>query len=66
MVSEFFGDETGATLVEYGVVLLVAIGVGGVALTSLTAQTQTNFQTMCEQIAIEQVGAEGCDIEEEE
>ncbi len=36
-------DEKGATLVEYGVALLVAITVGGVALTTLAEDVEVNF-----------------------
>ncbi|WP_174825836.1 MULTISPECIES: Flp family type IVb pilin [unclassified Ruegeria] len=36
-------DERGATLVEYGVALLVAIIAGGTFLTSLATQTNSNF-----------------------
>jgi len=36
-------DERGATLVEYGIALFVAITVGGALLTGLAGTTQTNF-----------------------
>ncbi len=36
-------DEKGATLVEYGVALLIAITVGGVALTTLAQDVESNF-----------------------
>ena len=44
LLSKFRRDEDGATLVEYGVALLVVIIVGGAALTGVATQTQTNFQ----------------------
>ncbi|WP_174825837.1 MULTISPECIES: Flp family type IVb pilin [unclassified Ruegeria] len=36
-------DERGATLVEYGVALLVAIIAGGTFLTSLASETNSNY-----------------------
>ncbi|MBO9411414.1 MULTISPECIES: hypothetical protein [unclassified Ruegeria] len=36
-------DERGATLVEYGIALFVAIVVGGVVLTGLANATSSNF-----------------------
>ncbi|WP_170751610.1 Flp family type IVb pilin [Ruegeria lacuscaerulensis] len=36
-------DERGATLVEYGIALFVAIIVGGVVLTGLADTTSSNF-----------------------
>lgn len=36
-------DERGATLVEYGIALFVAITVGGTLLTQLADTTRTNF-----------------------
>lgn len=36
-------DERGATLVEYGIALFVAIAVGGTLLTGLGGTTQGNF-----------------------
>ena len=36
-------DESGATLVEYGIALLIAIVVGGGALITLANTTSTNF-----------------------
>ncbi|WP_171126265.1 MULTISPECIES: Flp family type IVb pilin [unclassified Ruegeria] len=36
-------DERGATLVEYGVALLVAIIAGGTFLTTLANETNSNF-----------------------
>ena len=42
---KFRSDESGATLVEYGVALIVAIVVGGVALTNLAGDTSINMDT---------------------
>jgi Flp pilus assembly pilin Flp len=39
----FIADEDGATLVEYGVALLIAILVGGIGLTNLAAGTGANM-----------------------
>lgn len=36
-------DERGATLVEYGIALFIAIAVGGTLLTGLGGTTSTNF-----------------------
>ena len=41
----FYKEESGATLVEYGVALLVAIIVGGTALSTLAASTDGQIQT---------------------
>ena len=39
----FRKSESGATLVEYGIALFVAITVGGALLTGLAGTTNTNF-----------------------
>lgn len=39
----FRRNEDGATLVEYGIALFVAITVGGALLTGLAGTTNTNF-----------------------
>ena len=44
----FAKDEGGATLVEYGVALIVAIVVGGVALTNLAGETVDSMTTTCD------------------
>ena len=41
---KFRSDESGATLVEYGVALIVAIIVGGTALTTLGNETLGNVE----------------------
>lgn len=47
LLLEFFArlrrDERGATLVEYGIALFVAISVGGFLLTNLAGTTGENF-----------------------
>lgn len=43
ILKKFLRDEDGATLVEYGVALLVVIIVGGGALITLANTTNTNF-----------------------
>ena len=48
MIGKFLKSETGATLVEYGVAMVLAISVGGVALLSLGNQTGLNMQTACD------------------
>jgi Flp pilus assembly pilin Flp len=45
LFQNFRSDESGATLVEYGVALLVAIVVGGIALTSLAESTTVSMET---------------------
>lgn len=44
---KFRKSEDGATLVEYGVALLVAIIVGGTALVNLGGQAADNMTTSC-------------------
>lgn len=44
---KFRKSEDGATLVEYGVALILAIIVGGTALVTLAGQTSTNMDTAC-------------------
>ena len=41
----FRKSESGATLVEYGVALIVAIVVGGIALTNLADATSLSMET---------------------
>lgn len=47
LVRKFFvrlkNDERGATLVEYGIALFIAIAVGGTLLTGLGGTTSGNF-----------------------
>lgn len=43
LLQKFARSESGATLVEYGVALLVVIIVGTLALTTLARNTQANF-----------------------
>ena len=42
-----FKSESGATLVEYGVALILAIVVGGTALISLAGETGENMTETC-------------------
>ncbi len=44
LLSKFVRDEDGATLVEYGVALLVVIIVGGGFLSTLADTTNANFE----------------------
>ena len=48
MFGKFVTSEAGATLVEYGVAMLLAISAGGAVLVSLSSQTGTNMETACE------------------
>lgn len=43
----FANDESGATLVEYGVALIVAVVVGGLALTNLAQDTDASMDQAC-------------------
>ncbi len=43
MLSRFKRDEDGATLVEYGIALTIAIGVGVTALTTLSTDVSGQF-----------------------
>ena len=47
MLFGFIKSESGATLVEYGVALLVAISVGGMALVALGNQVDANMMAAC-------------------
>ena len=47
LLTKFLKSETGATLVEYGVAMILAISVGGAALITLGEQTGTNMNTAC-------------------
>lgn len=42
LLKNFLSEDSGATLVEYGVALLVVIIVGGLAITTLARNTQAN------------------------
>lgn len=47
-LQKFFRDEDGATLIEYGVALLVAIIVGGTGLVRLGGETADTMYTACD------------------
>ncbi len=47
MIRRFVRSEAGATLVEYGVAMVLAISVGGAALITLGDQTGTNMEAAC-------------------
>ena len=48
MFRDFLKSETGATLVEYGVALVLAISAGGVALVTVTGQVDGNMRAACD------------------
>ena len=50
MFSKFARSDSGATLIEYGIAMLVAITIGGVGLGFLAGQTDANFTTMCDRL----------------
>jgi len=54
-VAEFLRDCSGATLVEYGLAMTLAVTVGGLALISLANQTDANFRTACQEMVIASV-----------
>jgi len=54
----FGRSESGATLVEYGVALLLAIVLGGGALVTLANQTGANMNAACTSMAVGQDGNE--------
>lgn len=47
LFQSFKTEESGATLVEYGVALIIAIVVGGTTLISLSGQVGTNMSDAC-------------------
>ncbi|WP_227257979.1 Flp family type IVb pilin [Kangsaoukella pontilimi] len=55
----FAKDEGGATLVEYGVALIVAILVGGTTLSLLGADVQANVNGGCAALDYGTVGTDG-------
>ncbi len=48
MIETFLKSEKGATLVEYGVALILAISAGGVALITVGDQVGANMEAACE------------------
>ena len=57
----FRKSECGATLVEYGVALLLAIVLGGGALVTLANQTGTNMNAGCNALLGNGVVSGNCD-----
>ena len=51
LFKDFRHSESGATLVEYGVALLLAIVLGGGALVTLANQTSNNMDAACGQMS---------------
>ena len=63
-LQNFRKSESGATLVEYGVALIVAIIVGGVALTNLGTATDLNMGEACESLIVADGATQAvCDAE---
>lgn len=60
--TKFRKSESGATLVEYGIALILAIIVGGTALISLAGGVNTNLSDACDvTAAVSQIGSSvGC------
>jgi len=48
----FTREESGATLIEYGIALIVAIIIGGTTLVTLAGQTSTNLVTACGSLVV--------------
>ncbi|NNE80228.1 MAG: Flp family type IVb pilin [Silicimonas sp.] len=57
---QFRKSENGATLVEYGVALILAIVLGGGALVSLANQTGTNMGAGCTALQANGVVSANC------
>lgn len=62
MTSKLFTSESGATLVEYGVALILAISAGGAAIVSLSSQTGSNMETACEVMQLSGRVENSCDV----
>ncbi|KUJ85181.1 hypothetical protein AVO45_16880 [Ruegeria marisrubri] len=58
LIGKLKRDERGATLVEYAIALLVAIGVGGFVVTNLSTNTQDNFCSADD--AVQGAAPDGC------
>jgi Flp pilus assembly pilin Flp len=50
MLKTFSRSEDGATLVEYGVALILVISLGGSALVALGTQTGANMNFACDEL----------------
>ncbi len=59
MLLSYLRKESGATLVEYGVALILAIIIGGTALSTLGTQTGANMNTACQALVVTGV-ADNC------
>ena len=60
---QFRKSESGATLVEYGVALILAIVLGGGALVTLANQTGANMEAGCNALIVTgatDTGGNGC------
>lgn len=53
-ISKWATDESGATLVEYGIAILVAVIVGSVGLVSLANQINGNLNSAANELAVEE------------
>lgn len=61
MIRRFLFDTSGATLVEYGIAMLLAIALGGAALTGLVGQISSNFNAMCDSMVVAGQTENRCD-----
>jgi pilus assembly protein Flp/PilA len=52
ILSRFGKDESGASMVEYGVALLVVVAIGVGAMTTLGGGVATNVSTACTAIGV--------------
>lgn len=59
MLRRFKTDQSGATLIEYGIGMLIAIIVGGAALGTLVDQVENNFDAACKGLVDKKV-ADAC------
>lgn len=66
MIGDFLKGEAGATLVEYGIAMLLAISAGGAAIVSLSGQTGTNMEAACEVMQSSGQVENTCNVEVED
>ena len=63
MFGKFVVSASGATLVEYGVAMILAISAGGAVLVSLSSQTGTNMETACDVLRLGGQVQNACNVE---
>ena len=63
MFGKFVTSESGATLVEYGVAMLLAISAGGAVLVTLSNQTGTNMEAACDVLQVDGRVQNTCNVD---